>query len=142
MIHLDTAGFLLRPNDPFLPSMTHLDDLKTPSSTSTSIMMATSPSPCPSPDTTTNINVNANDIKEKSEEQPAPVIPQKPIRAKLLLNARMLHFGKSKSRSSVFKPAKSSFTVTKISLNNFRIVPISFAQRHFTSFPICYRWTL
>ena len=101
MIHLDTTGFLLRPNDPFLPSMTHLDDLQTTSATSTSIMMATAPSPCPSPDTTTNINVNATENEEKREEQPAPVIPQKPIRAKLLLNARMLHFGKSKSKNSV-----------------------------------------
>ena len=97
MIHLDTTGFLLRPNDPFLPSMTHLDDLQTTSATSTSIMMATAPSPCPSPDTTTNINVNATENVEKSEEQQMPVIPQKPIRAKLQLNARMLHFGESTS---------------------------------------------
>ena len=104
MIHLDTTGFLLRPNDPFLPSMTHLDDLQTTSTTSTSIMMATPPSPCPSPDTTTsvNVNANANEIEGKSEEQLAPVIPEKALRAKLLLNARMLHFGKSTSKNSVF----------------------------------------
>ena len=102
MIHLDTTGFLLRPNDPFLPSMTHLDDLQTNATASTSIMMATPPSPCPSPDTTTSVNVNAKENVEKSEEQPATVIPQKPIRAKLQLNARMLHFGESTSKNSVF----------------------------------------
>ena len=92
MIHLDTAGFLLRSNDPFLPSMTHLDALQTTSATSTSIMMAIPPShsPCPSPDTTTT-NINEAAIENQSEDQPR----QKPVRAKLMLNARMLHFGKS-----------------------------------------------
>ena len=96
MIHLDTTGFLLRPNDPFLPSMTHLDDLQTPSKTSTSIMMAAPPSPCPSPDTTTNVNEAAT-IENQNEDEVHPTFPQKPVRAKLLLNARMLHFGKSLS---------------------------------------------